>query len=401
MNASRVVLSLTEQIFASGFNFLLFLCVARLLSGEELGIFTAIFSLNQSFSFFLFGLVLFPLSSASGADTPKQIGIALVLLVILLLGFALLAPLTTYAFDSLKDQASLQLWVLSVSFFAGQCCYEVGRWLCIRLHSVLAALPVTLFRFTSFFTALYLLSYWQLNAGHVIVLQTCISLIAVGFYVWLLRGFRDKIVWVLPDRATFKHLATFGNSVVSFVANFIVVSLVDRGLGGGGLAAFQAIRSATNPIGLVSQVLDNHFSAEFSRSGQRMSFHRHILLVAVSGAILLFLLSFIFAREITELLFAGRFSEYWILVPLLLLASLCHALTRPVFVSWRVSNSTKSLNTYSFLILIVVMPVLLITGLTGHSYVMIGVFALLPMNALLIEFLRYPAENRRLTQSKP
>ncbi|SFU00728.1 hypothetical protein SAMN05444141_106163 [Pseudovibrio denitrificans] len=398
MSASRAVLSLSEQIFASGFNFLLFLCVARLLSGEELGIFTAMFSLNQSFSFFLFGLVLFPVSSASGADTPKQIGIALVLLVILLLGFALLAPLTTYAFDSLKDQASLQLWVLSVSFFAGQCCYEVGRWLCIRLHSVLAALPVTLLRFVSFFTALYLLSYWQLNAGHVIVLQTCISLTAVGFYVWLLRGFRHEIVWALPDRVTFKHLATFGNSVVSFVANFIVVSLVDRGLGGGGLAAFQAIRSATNPIGLVSQVLDNHFSAEFSRSGQRMSFHKHILLVAVSGAILLFLLSFIFAREITDILFAGRFSEYWILVPLLFLASLCHALTRPVFVSWRVSNSTKSLNTYSFLILIIVMPVLIITGLTGHSYVMIGVFALLPMTALLIELIRHPAENGRLTQ---
>ena len=100
MTLVRRSLGLGEQIFASAFTFLVLVAASRLLSPEGLSVYTAFFSLNQSFAFFLMGLVLLPLASSTGADTERQLWASLILLVLLLAGFALVAPLAMLAFDS-------------------------------------------------------------------------------------------------------------------------------------------------------------------------------------------------------------------------------------------------------------------------------------------------------------
>lgn len=384
------MLSLAEQIFASGFTFFLFIAASRLLEGGELGFYTALFSLNQSFSFFLFGLVLLPVSSSAGENASNQLGISLMLLLGLFIVFSLVAPLAMHAFDSFEGLINVELWGLAVVFFVTQCSYETARWLCIRLRGVQSALMITLLRFALFFVTILGLDTGWLDAHRFALIQigtNVLSAIGFGFMIGKRMG---DFHFMLPNRQALQHMATFGNSVASFLTNFTVVALVDRGLGSVGLAAFQAVRSATNPIGLISQVLDNHFTAELSRTGRRLEYKTRERRIAFTVSVLLMSGATLFAPQITTLLFAGTFDEYWQLVPLLLMASLAHALTRPIFISWRISGNIQALNLYSLALVVVAFPLLFVTGFTGLNYTMIGLFACMPVAAFMIEMFRNP-----------
>ena len=385
-----MVLSLVEQIFASGFTFFIFICATRLLADSELEMYTALFSLNQSFAFFLFGLVLLPMSSAAGEEAGKQLGISLVLMAGLLLAFAGIAPVVMDVFAGFKGTVDARTWGLVVAFFAAQCGYESARWLSIRLRGGPPALIVTLLRFALFFGVILGLGASRLDATRFALIQIGVNTLSVLGYGLLVGRRVGEVRLALPDRAALKHLATFGNSVASFLTNFTVVALVDRGLGSGGLAAFQAIRSATNPIGLISQVLDNHFSADLARTGRRPERKAKGMTIALILAALLMALGTLFAPKINALLFDGKFDEYGLLIPLLLLASLAHALTRPIFVGWRIGNDSAALNLYSLALIVVVLPLLLLSGLMSLSYTMIALFACVPVAALVIDLIRRP-----------
>lgn len=390
-NAAKV-LSLTEQIFASGFTFLLFIVAPRLLTGSELDLYSAIFSVNQSFAVFLFGLVLLPMSSASGEDADRQLGISLVLLAVLLLAFAAAVPLVVRAFASLDGRLDAGLWGLTAGFFAAQCGYEAARWLCIRLRGVRQALTVTFLRLGLFQATIFGIGAGGHDAYSFALAQIGINVLAVFGYGLVIGRQIGAVRLAFPSGLAFKHLATFGNSVGTFLTNFAVVALIDRGLGGSGLAAFQAVRSATNPIGLISQVLDNHYSAELARTGRRPKRKAKGMNVALIAAGLLMGAATAFGPQITSILFAGKFDTHWLLLPILLLASLSHALTRPIFVGWRIDGDTRALNQYSAALLVVAFPMLLLTGLNGLTYTMICLFACLPVAAIAIHLMRRRAE---------
>ncbi|MCH4565437.1 hypothetical protein MKP05_20260 [Halomonas sp. EGI 63088] len=389
MRSKTVLLSLGEQIFASGFTFFLFLVAVRQLDQTALEIYTGLFSLNQSFSFFLFGLVLLPMASSAGEDAGKHLGVSIVLLVILLLVFALASPLAMNFFTSFEGRITPQLWLLALGFFASQCAYEAARWLTIRLKGSRSACPVTMTRFALFFSGMFLIGAEQLDATNFTLMQIVVNAMAVIGFTFAMRDALHEVHPSLPDRSAIRHLANLGTAVANFATNFATVILVDRGLGEAGLAAFQGLRSATNPIGLISQVIDNHFSAELARSGRSFTETDRIKRVALTGSAILLTLATLLGPQIVNLLFGDRFAEYWVLLPLLLMASLSHALTRPIFVKWRLADGIHALNMYSFVQITVVLPILAGLGWAGWTYAMVAFFALLPVTAVIVNISYY------------
>lgn len=383
MKVPRAFLSLGEQIFASAFTFFIFIVATRTLAPEDLAIYSAYFSLSQSFTFFLMGLVLLPVASSTGTDTSKQLGISLVLLVTLVGTFALVSPLAMRIFESFDKHADFATWVLAVAFFASQCFYESARWLTIRMRGVGMALPVTIARFLLFFSTIYWLSSGHLGGTGFTLIQVIVNLAAALGYALRLGSLLSTVKPCLPDRNAMRHLATFGNSFASFVTNFAAVVLIDRAWGGAGLAAFQAMRSATNPIGMISQVIDNHFSADLARSGRSISFGPQRVVTIMAAITFLTILAVPLAPEATELLLADGFVQWWPLFPLMLFASLAHAVTRPIFVNWRLAGDTRALHTYSALLLGVILPAMIALWAVGSPFAMVAIFAAQPFVSLL------------------
>lgn len=387
MRLPSVALSLGEQVFASGFTFCLFLAAARVLEQPALELYTALFSLNQAFSFFLFGLVLLPVASSTGEDAGKQLGTSIILLGGLLLAFALICPLAMRFFSTLDGRITLQLWLIELGFFASQCIYEAARWLSIRLKGARAALVVTMTRFMLFFSGIMLTGAGQLDAISFVLVQVAVNVVAmIGFSLSLRKAFQ-VVRLELPNRHVIHNFANLGTSVANFMTNFATTALVDRGLGGAGLAAFQALRSATNPIGLLSQVIDNHLSADLARSGRSFTYIGRAMWLALAGSAVLVLLAMLLGPQLVRLFFGEAFVGHWILLPLLLIASLTHALTRPIFVNWRLAGNVRALNIYSLLLIVVMLPMLVLLGWAGLTLAMITLFALLPATALAAHFL--------------
>lgn len=391
MRLPRFALSLGEQALASGFTFCLFLAAARFLDQPGLELYTALFSLNQSFSFFLFGLVLLPMASSTGKDAGKQLGISIVLLGSLLLVFALTSPLAMRFFSSFEGRITPQIWFLSLGFFVSQCMYEATRWLTIRLSGARTALAVTVTRFVLFFAGILMIGAGRLDTLSLVLAQVAVNVVAMIGFAFGLRNVFHEVHLALPDRHAIKHFANMGTAVANFVTNFATLALVDRGLGSAALAAFQALRSATNPIGLLSQVIDNHLSADLARSGRSFIGMARAMRYALIGSAVLLLLATLLGSQIVHLLFGDELAQHWILLPLLLMASLAHALTRPVFVNWRLAGDTRALNLYSLLLIGVVLPALTLLGWAGWTLAMITLFALLPGTALVVSVLRRPA----------
>jgi len=388
MKLPKVGYSLAEQAFASGFTFLLFVAAARLLSQSALERYTALFTLNQCLSFFLFGLVLLPMASATGETAGKQLGISIVMLGGLVLSFAVVSPLMMHYFRSLREIFTFELWVLSLTFFASQCLYESARWLTIRLRSVRAALAVTSTRFALFFTGIALVGSEHLDAANFVITQILVNSAAMIGFTFALRGVAEEVRLALPDRSAIGHFSNFGTALANFLTNLTTVAFVDHGLGPAGLAAFQSLRSATNPIGVLSQVIDNHFSAYLARTGSGFEGRDHIVRYALGAAAVLVILAFSFGQQIVRLFFGEVLVGNWVLLPLLLMAALAHALTRPVFVTWRLEGNTRALNRYSLLLIVAALPALVLLGWAGSTLTMITLFALLPATALIVHQLQ-------------
>lgn len=375
-----------EQFFASGFTFFLFLAAARLMVAHDHDIFAALFSLNQSFTFFLFGLVLHPVASSTSKNTSGQLGIAMSLLVGLVLLFALTSPLMMRFFSSLSGSEGFWLWALGVTYFVSHSFFETARWIAIRLRGAQSALAISVLRFSLFCGAVLVcyLFEWRLSAVHFILTLAFFNIVAVVGYAFILRRSLVYLRPVFPDRRALRNIAALGNSFASFCTNLAVVTLIDRGLVGG-LSAFQAIRSATNPLGMIGQVIDNHYSAHFARSQRAPTWSSRWFYVAIAFSIFVVGVAALWGEQIADLLFAGRYSEYWVLLPLLVVASVAHTLTRPLFVKWRIHVELAKQNRYSLLLLFLGLPLLLLTGLAGYTYAMVSVFALLPVTAVLVE----------------
>jgi len=388
MTLVRRSLGLGEQIFASAFTFLVLVAASRLLSPEGLSVYTAFFSLNQSFAFFLMGLVLLPLASSTGADTERQLWASLILLVLLLAGFALVAPLAMLAFDSFDPSRWRANWALSLVFFCAHCLFETARWLSIRLRGARPVFAVTAARLLLFFGGLFLLGLNGLKGAEFVLLHSSVNGLAVLGYLLVLRPSWRRL---RPDFSHFKsprHFAIFGNSLANFATNLTVVALLERAWGGAGLAAFQALRSATNPVGLISQFIDNHFTASLARNPQKLAFGAGLITLALSSAALLLVLSLLLAPMLTAWLLGADFVQWWPVLPLMLFASLAHAMTRPVFVQWRLAGDVRMLNAYSCLVLLGVAPVIAVLGGLTTVYAMLLIFAAQPLVALLVQRFR-------------
>lgn len=387
MRLPRVALPLAEQVLTSAFTFCLFFVAARYLDGEGLDLYAELFSLYQSFAFFLFGLVLLPVASSTGEEAPRELGMSVVLLGMLLAVFAVSSPFLMAMFDTSGLGMGPRIWGLALAFFVAQSLFETIRWLTIRLRGSGASLAVTAARFTLFF-ACFALAGGEMSGTTFVLLHVLSNLIAVVSMAFLVRRDLGQIELALPDRKAVRHAANLGNAVAFFVTNLVVVMLVDRGLGSVGLAAFQAIRSAMNPIGLLSQVIDNHLSAALARTNSSLRVSRTLIQAGTALAALLTLAVVAFAEPILRLLFGSAFQGYAVLVPILFTASLTHAATRPVFVNWRLAGDTRRMNGYSLFLILFGVPSLALLGWAGWPYLMITWASLLPLGAILIHLVR-------------
>lgn len=388
MKVREAALSISEQLFASAFTFLVIVVAARLLATDELSLYTSYFSLNQSFSFFLMGMVLFPIASSSGADTSRQLGISVVLLGFLSVCFALVAPLAMRMFDGFEGRINLWTWSLAVVFFISHCLYESMRWLSIRLNGVRVTLPGTIARFVFFFAALFLMGSGKLDGTVFILTQVAANLIAILCYAFVLGPILHKIEICLPDRGSSRHFATLGNSCAHFATNFAAVALIDRAWGGAGLSVFQAMRSATNPIGLLSQMIDNHFSAKLAQSNRNFIFNARQFGFSVTVVLFITATAVPLGPWVTNLVLGVEFVQWWPLFPTMLFASLAHVVTRPVFGRWRIAGDVRALNFYSLLTIFGVLPTMLILGWLGASQILVLVFAAQPFVSIFVLYLK-------------
>ena len=384
MRFSGPFFSLLEQLTASAFTFLLFLVASRLLPSAELSLYTAYFSLSQSFSFFLMGLVLLPIATSHGSEVNRQLGISIFLLLMLLCAFALMSPLLMRLFGSFDGRISKLTVLLGIAFFATQCLYETARWLTIRLLGASFAVPITVIRVVLFFGAVGGLGAQHLDGFVFTLIQVIVNLIATVGYGLRLRPFFKGLAVTLPDRSALRHLSTFGNSLSSFVANLTVVTLIDRAWGGSGLSAFQVMRSATNPIGLIGQIVDNHYSAYLSRVNRKIAYSRLAVAISFALCVLIILVSFLIAPWATAKLLPMNFESWWLLFPIMLFASLAHVITRPVFVNWRLGRNTTALNLYSLTLVFVVVPGMVILWSIGEAFAMVTLFAAQPLASYLV-----------------
>jgi hypothetical protein len=377
---------LAEQAVASGFNFCLFLAVVRLLSGPDLAAYTAFYSINQSFVFFLFGFVLLPVASASGVDTSRQIGVSLTFLGALIVVFASIAPLAIGFFSALERLGALEAWLLAIVFFSSQCFFETGRWLTIRMLGSRSAFTVSVLRFAGFFAAVLALGGGRLDVWTFTIIHAGVNFIGAAMLASRLRGVLGGMRFALPDRTARRNLAIFGNTAAAFVTNLTVVALVDRGLGSTGLTAFQALRSASNIVGVISQVLDNHYSASLARRGETIRWVSQAKALVAAVLVVTLVVSVLVREEITGVLFGQEIAAYAALLPLLVLASFIHMLTRPFFIDWRLRGDTRILNFYSLVIVLGGLPAIALLGLMQITYPMVFLSAILPGVAWLLNF---------------
>ena len=375
MRPRDALFSFAEQMFASSFNFFALVVAARMLVPDALSIYTAFFSLNQSFSFFLMGLILFPLASSSSADIEQQLSTSVVLLCFLLIGFTLLAPLAMSMFDSFVGRIDFINWAVAAVFFASQCIFETMRWLSIRLRGARVTLPVTVTRFVLFFGGLFLLKLEHFSGIVFALAQVAINLMAALGYGLGLKLLR-KIKLHMPDRNAVRQLAIFGNSFGSFITNFTAVTLIDRVWGGAGLLAFQAMKSATNPIGIISQLIDNHFSASTAKNDQKVKYGAHHILIALVITGFLVTLSIPIAPWAIRFALGETFIQWWPLFPSMLLASLAHTITRPIFVNWRLCGDIWALNFYTKSLIFIITPIMILFYVIEMPQLFVLVFAM-------------------------
>ena len=388
MRTRSLISTVTEQASASLLTFLGFFVAARFLPAAEVAIYSAAFSLNQSYAFFLFGWVLLPVSSASGEDADKQIGVSVTLLALLVLAFMgtvhLFAPLFSAFGDGVPS--SVELWLYL--FFGTQCLHESSRWICIRKVGVRAALWGTTGRLLVFvllaFSMLGTIADWPVVACSLMKFHVIANTFAVCAYAFALRREIGSVRPRWLDRRAFKHAAIGGNSAASSALNFATLSMVDRGLGGGGLAAYQAIKSLVNPIGVIGQIFDNHVAARWARGGSQVHWSARFVITAAALSIALVVLTVFFAKWLLGSIYGGEMVGYWLLLPILAAGSLAHVGTRPLLIRWRVEGDTVALNRFTLLCVMAGLPLLLGLGALDLPYAVVVVSALTPLLALLL-----------------
>ena len=132
MNKFEIKYSFLEQFLTSLFTFLSLFIATKYLSIQSLGFFTSAFSINQSLSFILFGLILLPLSSSKNL---KYINTSFVYLIFLNIFFIFFCPLALYFFNAFKylENKFLLLLFLNI-YFVSYTFFEYLRWLSIKLN---------------------------------------------------------------------------------------------------------------------------------------------------------------------------------------------------------------------------------------------------------------------------
>ena len=375
--------SLIEQVITSAFTFMVLVGVVRILDGPELAVFSSIWGINQSFMFFIFGMVLQPISSASGVDTPKQLGYSLIFLAVILVGYLLISPIAFYGFSALSNLINIKLWLLAFLFFSSQSLFECLRWLSIRNTGSSSIVAMTMTRFTVFLILLIVLTGKDISAIMFITSLFAINAMSILFMLFSLYKASILITFTKFDRGVLRNVTNLGIAAGNFLNYVTTILVVETGLGGYGLAAFQAIRSITNPIGLISQIIDNHITARYASLKKNIVVNINIKIIFLVVATSLMIISIAYGKLITVTILGSEFASFWKYFPILLLSSFVHLLSRPYIANWRVSSDISAMKQYSF-ILIAITPLLIVLGLLGYVWLTVLAFALAPLFVIVV-----------------
>jgi hypothetical protein len=381
----RLLPSFLEQASVSAFSFFLFIAAARLLSSDDLAVYTSLFSITQSFAFFLFGFVLLPISSSTGEVVRAQISTAISFLFLLLGGFVLVAPIAIGFFSGLDTVEFVEAYLLVIGLFVSHCLFETTRWLAIRLTGSHFVLPLSVLRLISFFSILIIIASSGLGVRAFTLTQIAVNLCVAAVLLIRLSPELLPLKIALPRVEVMRNFAIFGNTLSSFLINFTLVAVIDRVMGANALTSFQALRSASNVVGLVSQLLDNHYTSSLARTGAQLHGLNRLILISLILSVLPLFVIFFFREWIAATLFSTDIGEYALFLPILVLASIVNALSRPFFIQWRLHGDTVTLHSYSIVVIVLILPALLLLGLSGAIYTMVLLFALMPGVAAVID----------------
>lgn len=375
--------SLIEQVITSAFTFTVLVGVVRILDGSELAVFSSIWGVNQSFMFFIFGLVLQPISSASGDDTAKQLGYSLIFLAVILVSYLLLSPIAFFSFSALGNLIDKELWLLSFLLFSSQSLFESLRWLSIRNNGSESVLTMTITRFAVFLALLIFLKGKDLSAISFITFLFAINAMSILYMFYCLYKVSLLIKFTKFDRGVLRNLTNLGISTGNFLNYVTTILMVEISLAGNGLAAFQAIRSITNPIGLISQVIDNHLTARYASLSKKFDININVKIIFLIITTTLMIISIFYGKLMLTVILGEEFASFWIYFPILMLSSFVHLLSRPYISNWRMSSDILAMKKYA-LILVAIVPFLILFGFLGYVWLTVLAFALAPLAVLVV-----------------
>lgn len=382
MNKFEIKYSFLEQFMTSLFTFLSLYIATKYLSIQSLGFFTSAFSINQSLSFILFGLILLPLSSSKNL---KYINTSFVYLIFLNIFFIFFCPLALYFFDAFKylENKFLLLFFLNI-YFVSYTFFEYLRWLSIKLNGPKKTFIISLFRFSLFI----FLVFWndlEFTSGkkyvNTIILVNFLSIFLLFYHISDLKYFKIKFKNIFYSKI---HFSILGNSVTSFICNFFTIVLLNNLSGSLAISAYQTIKSITNPIGMVGQIIDNHLASYISNL-KNFNTVNNFKIFLIIGTFFIIILSIIFGKKLESLIFNNIYDDFWYFIPLLVIGSLSHTLTRPIFVDWRVNMKNKLINFYSLFTLLMIIPTISIFYYLENIFLIILISSIYP----LISFFLY------------
>lgn len=378
------ITQILEQAIISLGNFLFIFLGAKLLDINGIGEIATIWAVAQLPVFFCFSLILYPISSSKDQYITRSlvVGHSVCLYVILITCFIIIAPLLLHFL--LKGQLHSQHIIVTILWSALNLAFDITRWLLIRYSSQDGLKRSSLLRWIIFFSSAAIFQYlYELEALSYIILNiSCLLLWFILNKPLIINSQIFSEITIKPVQRQFKGtLYLFINAVTNSSLNYLIAFIITNWFSLELLAAYQLFRSIGNTLGVLSQYVDNHFTASLSRSNKRLVLRpSYYVLVCFLISIFYFVLDML-SGPITKAVLA-EYAQYHELLPPLIMAGLIQVFSRPAFTSIRIDNQLFLLVYYALYMYVLIFPAIVALAYTNQLVIILWLLASAPLGIL-------------------
>lgn len=364
------IMSLVNQVLASGFSFLIIVAASRLLSADDFGVITLIIMIAVLIAVIPQSFVLMPIMSNSFKE--KNIESYFFHNGILLIAILLISSLIFFIFY-INNYFSIQYFFgffNVVVYFVSQQLYEFFKRIMFvkNLHR-----HITLYEVLKILTSLSLV-FLLVNESFTISIDTMLLAVTAGYLLFILFTVKHiKLVTINIDyfnlvkrkNYNFGKWIFISNTVQNINSNFyvyIAALLLPLNI----IGALNAVRSLIGFSTVLFLALDNYLTPKYalflSENNKEkleetvMRTFNKIGLLLIGGSIM----AVLFADEILSLIYGDEFAKYGYYLYFFLVANVFMFYTRPILILAKTIGVTKILFLAS-------LPTLLFTLITTFS----------------------------------